>query len=154
MSFNLNANIDFNKTCVPLKRYDHAGVTVKYEIEIPCTWTMPPLHYPKFSMSTLLIWVLKSGVLKNAFILCEHGTKANIGDTKDVNRNFLQSYLTSVGLSLYSSQPDCEKTHQSQHRERLAKIRKTTCTVGAWRHLALHRLVRPMPFATSPVLKR
>ncbi len=30
----LNANIDFNKTCVPLKRCDYTGVTFKYDIEI------------------------------------------------------------------------------------------------------------------------
>ena len=37
MSFNLIANIDSNKTGVPLKRCDHTGVTVKYDIEISCT---------------------------------------------------------------------------------------------------------------------
>ena len=30
----LNANIDFNKTCVPLERCNHTGVTFKYHIEI------------------------------------------------------------------------------------------------------------------------
>jgi len=63
MSFNSNANIYFNKTAVPLKRCDHTGVTFNYDIEISCTWTMPPGHYPKFSMSTLQMWVLKSGVV-------------------------------------------------------------------------------------------
>jgi len=36
-SFNLNANIDFNKTGVPLKRCAHIGVTVKYDNEVSCT---------------------------------------------------------------------------------------------------------------------
>ena len=36
MSFNFNANIDFNKRCVPLKICDHTGVTVKYDIDISC----------------------------------------------------------------------------------------------------------------------
>ena len=77
MSFNFNTNIDFNNT----------------------------MHYPKFSMATLQTWVIKSGVLKNVFILCEHGTKANIGGAKmannrhAVNSNFLQSYWTSDWLS-------------------------------------------------------
>ena len=57
MSFNLNANIDFNKTVVPLKRCDHTGVAVKYDIEISCTWTMHPMHYPKLSMSMLQVCV-------------------------------------------------------------------------------------------------
>jgi len=35
MSFNINGNIDYNKTSVPLKRCDHTGVTIKYDIEIP-----------------------------------------------------------------------------------------------------------------------
>ena len=37
MSFNFNTNIDFNKTGVPLKRYDHTGGTAKNDIEISCT---------------------------------------------------------------------------------------------------------------------
>jgi len=42
------------------QRCVHTGVTstVDYDIEISCTWTMPPMHYLKFSMSTLQIWVL------------------------------------------------------------------------------------------------
>jgi len=102
----------------------------RYHAREPCL--------PKFSMSTPQIWVFKSSVLKNLFILCEHGAKANIGVAKMANyrhavkRNFLQSYWTSDGLSLYSSQPACEKTHPNQHRER-AKIRKTTFSVAEWR---------------------
>lgn len=34
MSFNLNANIDFNKTGIPLKRCEHSGVTAKYDEDI------------------------------------------------------------------------------------------------------------------------
>jgi hypothetical protein len=37
MSLNSNANIYFSKTCVPMKIFDHTGVTVKYDIEIQCT---------------------------------------------------------------------------------------------------------------------
>jgi hypothetical protein len=35
--------------------------------------------------NTLRIWVSKSGVLKNVFILSKHGTKANIRSTKMAN---------------------------------------------------------------------
>ena len=39
---------------------------------------MPLTHYSTFSVFTLRIWVFKSDVLKNVFILSKHGTKANI----------------------------------------------------------------------------
>jgi hypothetical protein len=62
---------------------------------------MSPMHYSKFHY----VHASKSGVL---FILCEHDTKAIIGDAKmankryAVNRNDLESYWTSDGLSLCS----------------------------------------------------
>jgi len=102
-------------------------------MEISCTWTIPSMHYPIFSMCTLQICVLKSGVLKKLFILCEHGTNVNIGGVKmannrhAVNRNFLQSYWTS----LYNSHPACEET--DPNCERLFKIQKITCNVVAWK---------------------
>jgi hypothetical protein len=86
-------------------------------------------HYSNFSMFTLRIWVFKCGVLKNAFILSKHGTKANIRSTKMANnrhaynKDVLQSYRMSDGLPLYCSQPTGEKTHTSQQCERFAKIR-------------------------------
>ena len=111
---------------------------IKAVIEISC---MPPINYWKFSMSTLQIWVRKSGVLQNLFILCEHGTNAIFRGAKiklannrhAVNRYFFQVCWTSDGLSLYSSQAACEKAHPIQHREWLAKIRKVTCNVAGWR---------------------
>jgi hypothetical protein len=80
-------------------------------------------------MFTLRIWVFKSDVLKNVFILSKHGTKANIRSTKMANnrhaydRDVLQSYWTSDGLPLYCSQPTGEKTHTNQHCERLTDKR-------------------------------
>ena len=68
---------------------------------------------------------LKFGNLCFAF-----GTKTNIRGAKmaynrpAVNINVLQIYLTSDVLSLYSSQPACEKIHPNQYGERLAKIRR------------------------------
>jgi hypothetical protein len=68
----------------------------------------------------LWIWVFKSGVLKKIFILSKYGTKANIRSTMMANnrhaynRDVLQSYWTSDGLSLYCSQPTGEKTHTNQ----------------------------------------
>jgi hypothetical protein len=100
---------------------------------------MPLTLYSKFSMFTLRIWVFKSGVLKNLFILSKHGTKANIRSTKMTNnrhaynRDVLQSYWTSDGLPLYCSQPTGEKTHTNQQCERLAKIRQTTGNIWSWR---------------------
>ena len=97
--------------------------------------------------------------VKKIFILCEHGTKANIGSAKmannrhAVNRNFLQNYWTSDGLSLYSSQPAFEKTHQTNTVKELPRSGRPRVT-SQREDGALHRLVRRMPFATSPVLKR
>jgi hypothetical protein len=73
---------------------------------------------------TLRIWVSKSGVLTNLFILSKHGTKANIRSIKMANnrhaynRDVLQSYWTSDGLPLCCSQPIGEKTHTNQQCER------------------------------------
>ena len=93
---------------------------------------MPLMHYQEFSMITLRIWVFKSGVLKNVFILSKHGARANIRNTKMANnrhaynRDVLQSYWKSDGLPLYYSQPTGEKTHTNQQCVRLAKIQQTT----------------------------
>jgi hypothetical protein len=71
------------------------------------------------------LFVFKSGVLRNVFILSKHGTEANIRSTKMTNnrhaynRDVLQSYWTSDGLPLYCSQPTGEKTHTNQQCERL-----------------------------------
>ena len=100
---------------------------------------MPLTHYSKFSMFTLRIWVFKSGVLKNVFILSKHGTKANIKSTKMANnrhaynRDVRQSYWTSDGLPLYCTEPTGEKTHTTQQCERLAKIQHTTGNIWSWR---------------------
>ena len=88
-------------------------------------------------MFTLRIWVFKSGVLKNLFILSKHGTKANFRSTKMANnrhaynRDVLQSYWTSDGLPLYCCQPTGEKTHTNQQCERHAKI-LTTGHCSVW----------------------
>ena len=120
---------------------------------------MPLTHYSKFSMFMLRIWVFKSGVLKNLFILSKHGTKANIRSTKMTNnrhaynRDVLQSYWTSDELPLYCSQPTGEKIHTNQQCERLPKSARPRVTSDR-DDRALQRLVRRMPFATSPVLKQ
>ena len=77
---------------------------------------MPLMHYSKFSMFMLQIWVFKSGILIKIFILSKHGTKANIrtnmtNNRHAYNRDVLQSYWTSKGLPLYCSQPTGEKAH-------------------------------------------
>ena len=55
---------------------------------------MPLTHYSKFSMFTLRIWLIKSGVLKKLFILSKHGTKANIRSTKMANKMNCELMLT------------------------------------------------------------
>jgi hypothetical protein len=120
-------------------------------------------------MFTLQIWVFKSCVFKNVFILSKHCTKVNIRSTKmennrhAYNRDVLQSYWTSDGLPLYCSRPTGEKTRTS------ANWWENTHKPTMWKTLprsgrpqvtsdrddrALQCLVRRMPIATSPVLKQ
>ena len=121
---------------------------------------MPLAHYSKFSMFPLRIWVFKSGVLKNVFILSKHGTKANIRSTKMANnrhaynRDFLQSYWTSDGLPLYSIVSRLVRKHTQTNNvkdlPRSGRLRVTSDRDDR----ALQRLVRRMPFAISSVLKQ
>ena len=128
MSFNLIANIDFNKTCVPFKKCDHTGVTFKQYIEIPCTWTMPPMLYPNFSMSTLQIWTLMSGVLSMVWRRISEAQRWQIIGMRSSGMSF-----KAMDVRCAIIQPACVKTQPNQHHERLVKIRKTTCNVAAWR---------------------
>ena len=95
---------------------------------------MPLTNYSKFTMFTLWIWVFKSGVLRNLFILSKHGTKANIRSTKmannrhEYNRDVLQSYWTSEWLPLYCSQPTGEK---KTHKSTMWKICQDTADHGS-----------------------
>ena len=118
---------------------------------------MPLTHYSKFSMFTLQIWVFKSGVIKKLFILSKHCTKANIRSTNMANNrhaynSFLQCYWTSDGyhysvvsrLVRKHTQTNNVKDLPKSGRPRVASDRDDR---------ALQRLLRRMPFATSPVLK-
>ena len=99
----------------------------------------------------------KSGVLKNIFILSKHGTKANIRSTEMANnrhaynRDVLQNYWTSDGLPLYCSQPTVRKHTQTNNVKDLPRSGRPRVTSDR-DDRALQRLVRRMPFATSPVL--
>ena len=110
-------------------------------------------------MFTLRIWVFKSGVLKKKCILGKYGTKANIRSTKmannrhEYNRDVLQSYWTPAGLPLYCSQPTGETHTQTNNVKDLPRSGRPPVTSDR-DDMALHRLVRRMPFATSPVLKQ
>jgi hypothetical protein len=120
----------------------------------------PLTHYSKFSMFTLRIWVFKSGVLKNLFILSKHGTKTNIRSTKMANNR--HAYNTDVLQSYWTCQMGYHYTVVSR------LVRKHTQTINV-KDLprsgrprvtsdrddrSLQHLIRRMPFATSPVLKQ
>ena len=86
--------------------------------------------------------------------------KANIGSTNMANnrhaynRGVLQSYWTSDGLPQYCSQPTGEKKHtQTNNVKDLPRSGRPRVTSDR-DDRALQRLVRRMPFATSPVLKQ
>jgi hypothetical protein len=121
---------------------------------------MPLTHYSKFSMFKLQIWVFKSGVLKNLFILSKHGAKANIRSAKMANnrhaynRDVLQSYWTSDGLPLCCIVSRLVRKHtQTNNVKDLPRSGRPRATSDR-DDRALQRLVRRMPFATSPVLKQ
>ena len=119
---------------------------------------MPLTHYSKFSMITLRMWVFKSGVLKKLLILSKHGTKANIRSTKMANnrhaynRDVLQSYWTSDDHYTVVSRL-VRKHTQTNNVKDLPKSGRPRVTPDR-DDRALQRLVRRMPFATSPVLKQ
>ena len=108
-------------------------------------------------MFTLRIWVFKSGVLKDLFILSKHGTKANIRSTKMANnrhaytRDVLQSYWTSDHYTVVSRL--VRKHTQTNNVKDLPRCGRPRVTSDR-DDRALQRLVRRMPFATSPVLKQ
>jgi hypothetical protein len=93
-------------------------------------------------MFTLRIWVFKSDVLKNVFILSKHGMKANI---KAIGRQMGYHYNVVSRLVRKHTQTNNVKDLPRSGRPRVTSDRDDR---------ALHRLVRRMPFATSPVLKQ
>ena len=106
-------------------------------------------------MFTLRIWVFKSGVLKHLFILNKHGTKANISSTKMANttemsfkaigRQMGYHYTVVRRLVGKHTQTNNVKDLPRSGRPRVTSDRDDR---------ALQRLVRRMPFTTSPVLKQ
>ena len=120
---------------------------------------MPLTHYSKFSMFTFRIWVFKSGVLKKLFILSKHGMKANIEaqrwqiigmhttgmSFKAIGRQMGYHYTVVSRLVRKHTQTNNVKDLPRSGRPRVTSDRDDG---------ALQRLVRRMPFATSPVLKK
>jgi hypothetical protein len=158
MSLNLNANtsINFSKAYVPLKRCDHTGMTVKYDIELACTWAMPSILYPKFSMSTLKIWLLKSGILKIVFHLCEHGTKANIGGAKMANNRHTVNSFKAIGRQMgyhYTVVSRFVSKNQTNTVKDLTRSGRHH-VMSRRDDKELHHLIRRMSFAMTPDLKR
>ena len=113
-------------------------------------------HYSKFSMITLRIWVFKSSVLIFLYSFSVSMVRRRISEAQRwqiIDMHTTGMSFKAIGLPLYCSQPTGEKTRTNQQCERLAKIRQTTGNIWSWRQ-GIARLVRWMPFATSPVLKQ
>jgi len=92
---------------------------------------MPPMHYTKFSMFTPQIWVLQSGVLKEYI----HSCGRQMGYHYTVISRLVRKHTQT---NTVKDLPRSSKTHVTSQRD----------------DRTIHRLVRRMPFATSPVLKR
>ena len=68
-----------------VKRWDHRVVKVKSDIVNHVSHALSKFQYVHSSNLDTLEANVMSGVLKNIFILCENGTKANIGGAKMAN---------------------------------------------------------------------
>ena len=120
---------------------------------------MPLTHYSKFSMITLRIWVFKSDVLKNVFILSKHGTKANIRSTKMANN---RQHTTGMSFKAIGRQMGYHYTVVSRLVRKHTQTNNVKDLPRSGRprvtsdrdDRALQSFVRWMPFATSPVLKQ
>ena len=156
MSFNLNANINFNKTCVQLKRCNHTGVTLsRYHACEPCIpYSIHISVCPRFKFGFLcpMFWqiisfsvnmvprgisevqILQILTMRSTWIsLKANGRKMGYHDP--VVSRFVRKHTqtnTVKDLLRYGRQ---HVTSQSEDR-------------------ALHRLIRWMPFANNPVLRR
>jgi transposase len=120
---------------------------------------MPITHYSKFSMFTLRIWVFKSGVLKNVFILSKYvrrriseaqrwqiiGMHSTGMSLKAIGRQMGYHYTVVSRLVRKYTQTNNVKDLPRSGRPRVTSDRDDR---------ALQRLVRRMPFATSHVLKQ
>ena len=120
---------------------------------------MPPTQYSKFSMFTLRIWVFKSGVLKNVFIVSKHGTTANIRSTKMANN---RQHTTGISFKAIGRQMGYHYTVVSRLVGKHTQTNNVKDLLRSGRprvtsdrdNRALQCLVRRMPFTTSPVLKQ
>jgi hypothetical protein len=158
MSVNLNANIDINKTGVPLKRCDHTGV--KYDIEISCTCIVHPMHYRKFSMSTLQIWACLSSVFWKNYSFTMNMVRRRISEAQKWQIIGMRSTGISfkaigrqIGYHYTIVSRPVRKHTQTNTVKDLPRYRRPHVT-SQREDRALHRLIRWMSFATSPVLKR
>ena len=78
-------------------------------------------------MFTLRIWVFKSGILKNVFILSKHGTEAQRWQI--IGMHTAGMSFKAIGRQMgyhYTVVSQLVRKHTNQQCERLAKIRQTT----------------------------
>jgi transposase len=107
----------------------------------------------------LRIWVFESDVFKNLFILSKHGTKANIKVTKMANNRMhtIGMSFKAIGRQMgyhYTVVSRLVRKHtQTNNVKDLPRSGRPRVTSDR-DNMALQRLVRRMPFATSPVLKQ
>lgn len=99
-----------------------AGNNLRYWGEL----CMPPMQYPKFSISKLQILVSsqiyrfeRKKSFSEDMVRCRRSER--------VNRYVLYSFWTSDVLSLYCSLPSCQSKHTNQLLKRLAKIITSIC---------------------------
>jgi len=155
MSFNLNANIDFNKTGDQLERCDHTGVTVKYDIEISCLpCIIQNSVWPRFKFRYL------SPVFWNIYLFSVNMVRRRISDAQ--RWQIIGMWSTRISFKPIEGQMGYHYTivswfvrkHTQTNTRKDLPISGRPHATSQREDRALHRLFRWMPFATSPVLIR
>ena len=155
MSFNLNANIDFNKTGDPLERCDHTGVTVKYDIEISCLpCIIQNSVWPRFKFG---YW---SPVFWKIYSFSVNMVQRRISDSQ--RWQIIGMWSTQISFKAIGRQMGYHYTvvswlvrkHTQTNTRKDLPISGRPHVTSQHEERALHRLFRRMPFETSLFLIR
>ena len=121
---------------------------------------MPLTHYSKFSMITLRIWVFKSGVLIFFYSFSVSMVRRRISEAQRwqiIGMHTTGMSFTAIGRQMgyhYTVVSRLVRKHtQTNNVKDLPRSGRPRVTSDR-DNRALQRLVRPMSFATNPVLKQ
>ena len=113
---------------------------------------MPPMHYPKFSVSTLQICGLMSGLLHLVRRRISEGQKCYIIDLLSTEMSF--KYICPQMFNHYTVVSRLARKHTQTNALKNLPRSGRPHVPSQCEDRALYRLVRWIPFANSPLLKR